>query len=123
MNRIAEIPGTQCERELRSAVIPMLVHFRTSWSGQCQILAPSLEVLAGELGDQVKIAETNLDQCPELAGRFGIANVPTLILFDNGTPIGRFVGLTSARELTARLRGLLADYATPRAPSTPDCGQ
>ena len=110
-DRITEMQGTQCEQALRSAATPMLVHFCTAWSAQCQILAPSLEVLASELRDQLKIAQINLDQCPELAERFGVNNVPTPILFDHGTPIGRFTGMTAAQELKARLLGLLADYS------------
>jgi thioredoxin-like negative regulator of GroEL len=89
----------------------MLVHFCTAWSAQCQILAPSLEVLASELRHQLKIAQINLDQCPELAERFGVNSLPTLILFDHGTPIGRFTRMTAAQELKARLLGLLADYS------------
>lgn len=113
MNKITEIQGAQCERELRSAATPMLVHFCTSWSGQCQILTPSLEALAGELEGQLRVVNVNLDDCPELANRLGITTVPTLILFDNGTPIERLSGLTSPAELKARLHGLLADYTTP----------
>jgi len=114
MNNITEIPGTQFEYAVRTAKQPVLVHFYTSWSGQCRILAESLEMLAGDLAGQLSIRAANLEDHPELARCYGITDVPTLILFHNGSPIARFAGLVSPRELKAGLQGLLADYAPPR---------
>jgi thioredoxin 1 len=112
MKRVTELQGKQFEREACGPTGPVLVHFRTSWCGQCRMLAPSLEVLASELEADLRIIEVNLDDGPELAAQFGITQVPTLILFENGTPIECFDALTSPEELKARLRGVLADYAT-----------
>jgi thioredoxin 1 len=112
MNKIAEIQGAQCKRELRSAATPMLVLFCASWCGQCQILAPSLAELASELENELKVAQVNLDPSPELAERYSITQVPTLILFDKGVPIDYVQGMPSVEELKARLQGVLADYST-----------
>jgi thioredoxin 1 len=111
MKRVTELQGRQFERAWRSLTGPVLVHFRTSWCGQCQILAPSLEALAGELEAHLRIADVNLDDGPELAAQFGITQVPTLILFENGTPIDCFDAMTAPEELKARLQGVLADYS------------
>jgi thioredoxin 1 len=108
MKTVIEIPGVDCERELRSAARLVLAHFYTSWSAQCRILSPSLEALASELEDELQVARVNLDQSPELARRYGITNVPVLILFDNGAPIA------SLDAWKAHLQGLLSDYATQR---------
>jgi thioredoxin 1 len=113
MKRVTELQGQQFEREARGPTGPVLVHFRTSWCGQCRILAPSLETLAGELEGQLRVVEVNLDDCPEVAGQYGITQVPSLILFENGTPIECFDALTSPEELKARLQGVLADYSLP----------
>ncbi len=114
MKTVLEYPNTGFEREIKSAVEPVLVHFYTSWCGQCQILAPSLARLARELEAELEVAEVNLDHNPELAGRYGVFTVPTLILFHNGVPIDRFEGSPSVQELKARLQGVLADYAAER---------
>ncbi|MCL4176811.1 MAG: thioredoxin family protein [Verrucomicrobia bacterium] len=113
MRKVTELQAKPLEREECWPTGPVLVHFRTSWCGQCRILAPSLETLAGELEGQLRIAEVNLDDCPEVAGRYGITQVPTLILFENGAPIECFDALSSPDELKVRLQGVLADYSAP----------
>lgn len=113
MNTVIEIPGAEFERGMQTAPQPVLVHFYTSWSGQCRILAQSLETLAGELAGELSLRKTNLDDHPELAQRYRITDVPTLILFDQGLPIAGFAGLICPGELKAHLQGLLADYALP----------
>jgi thioredoxin 1 len=112
MQTLIEIQGAECERELRAAAQPVLVLFYTSWSGQCRILAPSLEGLAAELGDELQVAKVNLDHCPELARHHGITNVPALILFDDGAPVACLDVSMSPRQMKAQLQGLLADYAS-----------
>lgn len=114
MNDLIEIPSAQFEREVRTATQPTLVHFSTSWSGQCRILEASLETLARELAVDVSIQKLNLDDRPELARCYHVNKLPTLILFNHGTPIARFSGAIVLRELKAHLLGLLADYAPPR---------
>lgn len=114
MNNVIEIPGAQFEREMRTATQPVLVHFYTSSSGQCRILAQSLETLASKLAGELSIRQANLDDHAELARRYSITDVSTLILFDNGAPIACFAGSICPRELKAHLYGLLADYAPPR---------
>jgi thioredoxin 1 len=89
----------------------MLVLFGASWCGQGQILAPSLARLACELENELKVAQVNLDLSPELAERYRIARLPTLILFDKGVPIEYLEGVPSMGGLRARLQGVLADYS------------
>lgn len=113
MKRVTELSGDEFERERCWPTTPVLVHFRASWCGQCQILAPSLETLADQFEGQLRIMEVNLDDCPDLAGQHGITQVPTLILFENGAPIGWFDAWDSPEELKVRLQGILADYSVP----------
>ena len=111
MRTVIEIQGRDFECELRVAAKPMLVHFSASWSGQCRILAPALEKLADDLADELRVAKVNLDHCPELAGRYGISDVPTLILFEDGRPIACVDAALSPRQMKVELQGLLADYS------------
>ncbi len=114
MKTVMEIEGEQLERELGAVAEPVLVHFCASWSGQCRILAPTLEKLAAELGGELRVARVNLDHCPELAGRYGITGVPALILFEAGRPIACIDAAMSPRQMEVELQGLLADYVTHR---------
>lgn len=111
MKSVLEIPGEEFERTIQAAAKPVLVHFCTSWCGRCQILAPALAVLAAELQDELQVAELNLDHCPELTKHYGVTEVPTLILFDNGTPIVWLDTWMPLRQMRAHLQGVLADYA------------
>jgi thioredoxin 1 len=112
MKTVIEILGADFESEIRTSAQPVLVLFYTSWCGQCQILAPPLTGLARELEGELQVAQVNLDHSPELAGRYDVVTVPSLILFQNGVPIECFERLPSILELKARLQGALADYAT-----------
>jgi thioredoxin 1 len=114
MKTVSEIRGEAFQRAIQAAAGPVLAHFYTSWSAQCRILTPSLEALASELEDELQVAKVNLDHCPELARGYGINDVPTLILFDNGVPIASLDAWMSPQQMKAQLQGLLADYATQR---------
>ncbi|PYI53847.1 thioredoxin [Paenibacillus flagellatus] len=70
----------------------VLVDFWAPWCGPCKMIAPVLEDLDKEMGDQVKIAKVNVDDNPESASRFGVMSIPTLIVFKDGQPVDKVVG-------------------------------
>lgn len=114
MNTVIEVPGAQFEREMQTAMQPVLVHFYNSSSGQSRTLSLSLETLADELAGELSVRKVNLDDHPELGRRYNITVVPTLILFDNNAPIAAFAGPLCPSEVKVHLQGLLADYAPTR---------
>jgi len=80
-----------------------LVDFWATWCGPCRMLAPILEQLDAELGGKVKIAKIDVDDEVELARRFQIMSIPTLLLFKDGTLTDKRVGLQSISELKQML--------------------
>ncbi|WP_044481310.1 thioredoxin [Paenibacillus antibioticophila] len=73
----------------------VLVDFGAEWCPPCKVLSPILEELQIEEGERLSILKVDCDESPELAGRFGVMSMPTVILFQNGEPIDKLVGLRS----------------------------
>ena len=112
MKPVTEIHGAEFEREIRSATQPVLVHFYTSWCTRCRLLKSTLEMLGTDLANELRILEVNLDHCPELARRYGVMDVPELILFQQGAAIASLDPWQAPLHMLASLRGLMADYAS-----------
>lgn len=79
--------------------IPLLVDFWAPWCGPCRAMAPQFEKAAGQLEPQVRFAKVNTDEEQQLAGRFGIQGIPTMILFHRGKEIARQSGLMDANRI------------------------
>jgi thioredoxin 1 len=86
--------------------VPILVDFWASWCGPCRIIAPVLDEIAEEQGENAKIAKVNVDEWPSLSSRFGIRDIPTFLFFKGGEVNDQMVGLASKAELLSRLKAL-----------------
>jgi len=80
------------EQEVVNSDIPVLVDFFATWCGPCKMLAPIIEELAQEYEGKVKICKVDVDNDPELAMKFDVASIPTLVLLKNGELVNKHVG-------------------------------
>src|SRR5262249_9744242 len=94
------LTAPRLETHAVKSAIPLRVDFGAPWGGPCQAMARKFEQAAGKLEPTVRLAKINTDQEPELASRFRIQGIPTVILFKKGREIARQSGVMDARGLT-----------------------
>ena len=77
----------------------VVVDFWAEWCGPCRVIAPVLEELAEEYAGEIVIAKLNVEKAPEIANRYCVSSIPTLIFFKNGKPMDKIVGAISKKEI------------------------
>ncbi len=100
---MAEITITKdnFEKEVLNSELPVIVDFWATWCDPCRMLAPELEAFAKENEGKIKVGKVNVDDEGELAQRFGIMSIPTLLVFNGGEMVKKNVGFISKAEIEA----------------------
>lgn len=93
------ITSQSFEQEVLMSDKPVLVDFWASWCGPCKMLAPVIEEIAEENSETLKVGKVNVDDNPELAAKYSIASIPTVILFKNGNAAATSIGFRKKEEI------------------------
>lgn len=111
MGQAIEIKSDNFESEVINGEGVSLVDFGATWCGPCQALAPTIDALAVEYEGRVKIGKCDVDESQDLATRFGIMSVPTIIFFRGGEKVDSLLGNQPKEKLKEKIEELLGSSA------------
>ena len=103
---VVTVTDANFDQEVAKSSTPVLVDFWAEWCGPCKMIAPILDEIANEKAGAVKIAKVNVDNSQALSARFQVRAIPTLLFFKNGEVKEQVVGMTSKRDLIAKIDAL-----------------
>ncbi|MBC7526778.1 MAG: thioredoxin [Chthonomonadaceae bacterium] len=107
MSSAATLTTATFDDEVTKSTIPVLVDFWAVWCGPCRQIAPTVDELATEYAGRVKVMKVNVDEEGELAQRFGVMSIPTLIIFKDGKPADQIMGALPKATIVGRLEKVL----------------
>jgi len=100
---VTALSDTTFDEEIGAASEPVLVDFWAEWCGPCKMVAPILDEIAGEQDGKIRIAKLNVDDNPNIARRFEVMSIPTMILFKDGQAEKRLVGARGKGQILQEL--------------------
>ncbi len=98
MSAAPAISTADFDKQVLEAETPVLVDFWAVWCGPCRTLAPAVDAVAEEYTGRAKVFKLNVDENPEIAGRYGVQSIPTLIVFKGGQKVAELVGGQNTKQ-------------------------
>jgi len=108
---VAQADLANWETEVMQSSDVVMVDFWAVWCGPCQMVAPIVEELAKEYAGKLKVMKLNTDEAPEVAGRYQIMSIPTILFFKNGQPVEKIVGARPKPQFKQIIDSLLAQHS------------
>ena len=108
---VAKADAANWDGEVLKSPEVVMVDFWAVWCGPCQMVAPIVDELANEYAGKVKVRKLNTDENPEVAGRYQVMSIPTILFFKNGQVVEKLVGARPKRQFKEVIDQLLAQHA------------
>lgn len=96
---VSKVTSENFSKEVLESEIPVLIDFYADWCGPCKMMSPIIESVADKLSSKIKVVKINVDEENELAIKYEISNIPTLVLIKDGQVIRNLVGMRDQNEL------------------------
>lgn len=94
-----EVTDSTFLEEINGTGAPVVVDFWAPWCGPCKMISPIMEELDSEIGSKVKFVKVNVDESPQVAQKYRIASIPTIMVFKNGVPVDSLIGFRPKQAL------------------------
>jgi thioredoxin 1 len=104
---VIELTEATFNEEVGSSPVPVIVEFWAEWCPPCKLIAPILDSIAADFADRLRVYKVNSDERPDLARRYEVLSVPTILVFSQGALVRRMVGARSQARLLQELADVL----------------
>ncbi|MFH1359640.1 MAG: thioredoxin [Candidatus Omnitrophota bacterium] len=91
------------EQEVLKSSVPVLVDFWAEWCGPCKMVSPVIDEVAKEFSDRIKVGKVNIDEAQDLAMRYSVMSIPTLMFFKDGQPVDQVIGAVGKDQLISKI--------------------
>lgn len=106
MMAVKELTKENFEQEALQTKDTVLIDFWATWCGPCRMLSPIVDEIGEEAPDGVKVCKVNVDEQPELAQRYGVMSIPTLVVLKNGKQVSSSVGVQPKNTILSMIKGV-----------------
>jgi thioredoxin 1 len=104
MSGALDVTQKNFDQEVTNSATPVLVDFWAEWCGPCKMMGPILDDVARDMAGQLKVVKVNIDDEQELAAKFNIMSIPTMVVFKGGKPVDMVVGAMSKDQLLNKIK-------------------